>query len=271
MIGKSQRVIMDRLLGADELHPAEFHNGTGASPYVLICEHASNRLPRALGTLGLGPGDLERHIAWDIGAAGTARILSKLLDAPLILQRYSRLAYDCNRPPESEGAMPETSEIYDVPGNRKLTGEKKLARITALYRPFMDAIAAFLDQRAALGQHTILASLHSFTPVYRGNERHLELGLLFDRDAWLANFILKAFPGDKARLNEPYGPKDGVMHLMNVHAAPRGLRHVMIEIRNDLIQDHAGQNNWANRLSVPMAQAATILGGENGHRNAHIR
>lgn len=271
MIGKSLQVIMDRLLGADELHPAEFHNGTGASPYVLICEHASNRLPKGLGDLGLRPLDLERHIAWDIGAAGTARILSKLLDAPLILQRYSRLAYDCNRPPESEGAMPEASEVFDIPGNKKLTPVQRLARITGLYRPFMDAIAAFLDERAARGQHTILASIHSFTPVYKGKERHLELGLLFDRDAWLANFILKAFPGDKARLNEPYGPKDGVMHLLNLQAAPRGLKHVMIEIRNDLIQNHAGQNNWANRLTVPMAQAATILGGENGHRNAHIR
>ena len=262
---------MERLLGTDELHPAEFFNSTGTSPYVLICEHASNHVPKALANLGLGAEDLERHIAYDIGAAGTARILSRLLNAPLILQRYSRLAYDCNRPPESESAMPEVSEIFSIPSNRGLSPEQRLARINGLYRPFMDAIAAFLDERAAKGQHTVLASIHSFTPIYKGKERTLDLGLLFDHDPWLANFMLKAFPGDKARLNEPYGPKDGVMHLMNAHAAPRGLKHVMIEIRNNLIQDHAGQNTWANHLTVPMAQAATILGGQHGNRHAHIR
>jgi predicted N-formylglutamate amidohydrolase len=260
---------MERLLGGDELHPAEIFNAQGPSPYLLICEHASNALPRALGTLGLSDEDRQRHIAWDIGAAGTARILSKLLNAPLIQQRYSRLAYDCNRPPEAEGAMPVKSEVFDVPGNQGLTPEQKLARINGLYRPFMDAIHTFLDERAARGQHTILTSIHSFTPVYHGKPRTLELGLLFDRDPWLANFMIKAFPSDKARLNEPYGPKDGVMHLMNVHAAPRGLKHLMIEIRNDLIAQHAGQNTWANQLTVPMAQAATILGGQHG--NAHIR
>lgn len=260
---------MERLLRGDELHPAEFHNPEGPSPFVLICEHAGNALPLSLGTLGLSEEDRQRHIAWDIGAAGTARILSKLLNAPLILQRYSRLAYDCNRPPESDAAIPEKSEVHEVPGNHGLSPEQKLARINGLYRPFMNSIAAFLDERAARGQHTILASMHSFTPVYHGKPRTLELGLLFDRDAWLANFMIKAFPSDKARLNEPYGPKDGVMHLMNVHAAPRGLKHVMIEIRNDLIAQHVGQNTWANHLTVPMAQAATILGGQ--HANAHIR
>jgi predicted N-formylglutamate amidohydrolase len=262
---------MDRLLGAEELHPAEFHNRTGTSPYVLICEHASNHMPLSLGRLGLAAEDLERHIAYDIGAAATARILARLLNAPLILQRYSRLAYDCNRPPESEGAMPEVSEVFAIPGNTGLSAEQKLARINGLYRPFMDAIAAFLDERAARGQHTILASIHSFTPIYKGKPRSLDLGLLFHQDAWLANFMLKAFPGEKARLNEPYGPKDGVMHLMDFHAAPRGLKHVMIEIRNDLIQNETGQHAWANYLTGPMAQAATILGGQHGNRNAHIR
>lgn len=260
---------MERLLGGDELHPAEILNANGQSPIVLICEHASNTLPRALGPLGLSDEDRQRHIAWDIGAAGTARIISRILDAPLILQRYSRLAYDCNRSPEMPGAMPEKSEVFEIPGNVGLTPEYKLARVNGLYRPFMDAISAFLDERAAWGKHTILVSIHSFTPTYFGKPRTLELGLLFDRDPWLANFIIKAIPGEGARLNEPYGPKDGVMHLMNVHAAPRGLKHVMIEIRNDLIAHHAGQNTWANHLTVPLAQAATILGSQ--HANAHIR
>jgi predicted N-formylglutamate amidohydrolase len=268
---KNMQADMNTLLGADEGHPAILLNGTGASPIVLVCEHASNMLPEALGTLGLSDADLQRHIAYDIGAEGTSQILSKILDAPLILQRYSRLAYDCNRPPEAEGAMPELSEIYTIPGNANLLSSAKLARTREIYRPFHRAIEDFLDARAAEQKPTILVTMHSFTPVYKDKARDFDVGFLFDRDNWLANFLLKAFPTNKARLNEPYGPKDGVMHTTNLHAAPRGLRHVMIEIRNDLIANHAGQNTWANHLSVPLAQAANILGGRNDNRHAHAR
>jgi predicted N-formylglutamate amidohydrolase len=251
---------MIKLLAEGEGHPAILFNENGSSPIVLVCEHASNTIPKSLGTLGLSDGDRQRHIAWDIGAEGTARILSKLLDAPLILQRYSRLVYDCNRPPESPGAMPEVSEIFEIPGNRNLSVENRAARNTEIARPFHRFIEDFLDARAAASRLTIPVSIHSFTPVYKGVARNFDAGFLFDRDNWLANFLIKAFPSDKARLNEPYGPKDGVMYLMNLHAAPRGLKHVMIEIRNDLIANHAGQNTWANNLTVPLAQAANILG-----------
>jgi predicted N-formylglutamate amidohydrolase len=262
---------MNKLLGRDEDHPANIINEHGPSPIVLICEHASNHMPKALGTLGLSDEDLQRHIAYDIGAEGTSRILSKLLDAPLILQRYSRLAYDCNRPPESEGAMPELSEIFEIPGNKNLLPAARLARTQEIYRPFHRAVDDFLDRRAAERRLTIIVTMHSFTPVYKGKTRDFDVGFLFDRDNWLANFLIKAFPTEKARLNEPYGPKDGVMHTTNLHAAPRGLKHVMIEIRNDLIANHAGQNTWANHLTVPLAQAANILGGQNDNRHAHAR
>jgi predicted N-formylglutamate amidohydrolase len=262
---------MNTLLGHDEDHPATLINEHGTSPIVLICEHASNTLPKALGTLGLSDEDMQRHIAYDIGAEGTSRILSKLLDAPLILQRYSRLAYDCNRSPESEGAMPEVSEIYEIPGNKNLLPSARIARTLAIYRPFHRAIEDFLDRRAAEKRLTVIVTMHSFTPVYKGKARDFDVGFLFDRDNWLANFLIKAFPAEKARLNEPYGPKDGVMHTTNLHAAPRGLKHVMIEIRNDLIANHAGQNMWANHLTIPLAQAANILGGHNDHRHAHAR
>jgi predicted N-formylglutamate amidohydrolase len=252
--------IMTKLLGEGEPHPADIINANGTSPYVLICEHASNALPQALGTLGLSDVDLKRHIAWDIGAEGTSRILARILDAPLILQRYSRLAYDCNRPPEADASMPELSEIFEVPGNRNLTPQARLARTNNIYRPFNRALETFLDERASKRTTTIPVSMHSFTRSYKGVERKLELGLLFDRDPWLANQLVKAFPGIDVRLNEPYGPKDGVMHLMNLHAAPRGLKHLMIEIRNDLIEHTRGQEEWAQRLSVPFIQALAKLG-----------
>jgi len=231
-------------------------NGGGRSPYVLICEHASNRVPRALGTLGLAEPELQRHIAWDIGAEQVARQVSRLIDAPLVLQRYSRLVYDCNRPPDSADAMPEISETTHIPGNQHLSPADRLARISEIYRPFHAAIADLLDRRAADGARSMVVTIHSFTPVYKGTPRAVELGILHDRDTGLAAKLITSFPTVAARLNEPYGPKDGVLHTLNLHAAPRGLQHVMIEMRNDLISHERGQDDWAQRLSASLDHAA---------------
>jgi predicted N-formylglutamate amidohydrolase len=239
-----------------EDHPFLLVNPSGRSQLFLICEHVSNRLPEALGTLGLTQEQLQMHIAWDIGAEGVARLLSKLLDAPLALQCYSRLAYDCNRQPESPGAMPEMSETTVIPGNKGLTRSEKLQRIRDIYWPFHRGVSDFLDERAAGGQKTAIVTIHSFTRVYRGKERSIELGLLHDRHADMALKLLKAFPNAKAALNEPYGPKDGVMHTTALHAEARGLPSVMIEIRNDLIATTRGQEEWAQRLSVPLSMMA---------------
>jgi predicted N-formylglutamate amidohydrolase len=236
--------------------PALLVNGGGRSPYVLVCEHASNRLPKALGTLGLAESDLARHIAWDIGAEQVARRLSRLIDAPLVLQRYSRLAYDCNRPPDAPDAMPEISETTHIPGNRSLSSDDKLARTREIYRPFHAAVADLLDRRAADGTRSVVVTVHSFTPVYKGKPRAVELGVLHDRDSSLADRLITRFPAVDARLNEPYGPQDGVLHTLNLHAAPRGLRHAMIEIRNDFLLDERGQVEWADRLSAALVHAA---------------
>jgi predicted N-formylglutamate amidohydrolase len=236
--------------------PALLLNGGGRSRYVLVCEHASNRLPKSLGTLGLPESDLQRHIAWDIGAEQVARLLSRLLDAPLVLQRYSRLAYDCNRPPDSADAMPEISETTHIPGNRLLSPDDKLMRTREIYRPFHAAVADLLDRRAAEGTKSVVVSLHSFTPVYKGNARAVELGILHDRDRGLADKLVTSFPTVDARLNEPYGPDDGVLHTLNLHAAPRGLGHAMIEIRNDFLLDEPGQVEWAERLCAALVHAA---------------
>jgi predicted N-formylglutamate amidohydrolase len=243
------------LLVGDEA-PVVLVNGGGRSPYVLISEHASNRLPKMLGTLGLPESDLERHIAWDIGAEKVARLLSRLIEAPLVLQRYSRLAYDCNRPPDSADAMPEISETTHIPGNRNLSPDEKLTRTREIYRPFHAAIADLLDRRAADGTRSMVVTIHSFTPVYKGKPRAVELGILYDRDTGLADKLITSFPTVDARRNEPYGPDDGVLHTLNLHAAPRGLRHAMIEIRNDFLLDERGQVEWAERLSASLVHAA---------------
>ena len=248
---------MEALLQDDEESPFIAVNEEGRAPYVLICEHASRLIPKRLGTLGLTEAERQSHIAWDIGAENVARLLSRLINAPLLLQRYSRLAYDCNRPPESPDAVPELSELTLIPGNRKLAGEDRLARVREIYRPFHDGVSLVLDRRAAAGRRSLLISIHSFTPVYRGKARSVELGILHDRDISLSAKLIKSFPNIDARLNEPYGPKDGVLHTLNMHGFARGLQHAMIEIRNDLVAAERGQDEWAQRLSVPLIQAAT--------------
>lgn len=243
---------------AGEDGPVAIVNETGRSPIMLVVEHAGRRIPKALGTLGLAAGDLDRHIAWDIGAEGLARRLSERLDAPLVLQRYSRLVYDCNRPPEAPGAMPEMSESTPIPGNRNLTAAERAARTEALYRPFHAAVARLLDAR---GCSSVLVTVHSFTRVYKGVCRRLDLGILHDSDARFADRLLALEAGSDltVRRNEPYGPRDGVTHTLLLHALPRGLRNVMLEVRNDLIADAPGQQRLAEHLARSLGQAVAGL------------
>jgi len=245
-----------RLLESGEGSPAILVNEGGGSPYVLICEHASNVLPKALGSLGLSASEQNRHIAWDLGAEQLSRRLSRLADAPLVLQRYSRLAYDCNRPPDAPDAIPEVSETTDIPGNRGLSPAERLARIREIYRPFHAAVADLLDRRAANAMRSLVVTIHSFTPAYKGVRRDVELGILHDHDTRLAERMMVHFADVDARFNEPYGPKDGVLHTLNLHAAPRGLAHAMLEVRNDFLSDERGQDAWAERLSAVFARAA---------------
>lgn len=219
---------------------------------VLICEHASRTIPASLGTMGLDQAALESHIAWDIGAAGLAEHLSELLDAPLVSQRFSRLAYDCNRPPDSPDAYPEKSEIYEVPGNCGLSAADRRARAEALYFPFHHAVDTLIDGRLNTGRPVTLVTVHSFTPVYFGKFRDGLLGILHDEDRRLADSMLDAaaLAGlEGVRRNYPYGPEDGVTHALRRHGLTRQIANVMLEVRNDLISDENGQRVWAGRIA----------------------
>ncbi|ACI55906.1 N-formylglutamate amidohydrolase [Rhizobium leguminosarum bv. trifolii WSM2304] len=230
----------------------------GRSPVLLVCEHASNVLPAHFGDLGLPSEALLSHIAWDPGALSVARGISEGLDATLVFQRFSRLIYDCNRPPNSPGAMPEASEIYAIPGNTDLTAEERLARTDALYVPFHDAIRGLIRDRRARGQDSIIVTIHSFTPVYHGRERAVELGILHDEDSRLADRMLEAAaeaPLYRTERNQPYGPEDGVTHTLILHGLSNGLCNVMIEVRNDLITDDVGQGVMADYLKGLLQQS----------------
>jgi predicted N-formylglutamate amidohydrolase len=237
--------------------PVAVENATAAGDILLICEHASRTIPESFGSLGLPPDALASHIAWDPGALAVSRLLVKSLDATLVYQRFSRLVYDCNRPPDSPAAMPEQSEIYKIPGNRNLSEAARFARTAALYIPFHQRIGQIIAEREAAARRTVVVTVHSFTPVYHGRFREVQFGILHDSDSRFADAMLKA-DGRAAFLterNEPYGPEDGVTHTLRLHALPDGLLNVMIEIRNDLIENEDGQRVAADFLTGLMQHA----------------
>jgi predicted N-formylglutamate amidohydrolase len=250
-----------QLLAASDGTPVSEVNVQGSSDVLLVCEHASRKLPASLGTLGLSPEALEAHIAWDPGALAVAKRMSGLLDAALIFQNFSRLAYDCNRPPQALDAMPPRSEIFDIPGNMSLSVRDRALRTTSIYEPFRAAIARIIGDRQAQGRQTVVITVHSFTPVYKGVEREVEIGILHDTDARLADQMLALAgddPGYRILRNEPYGPADGVTHTLKEHGLANGLLNVMIEIRNDLIRDEAGQEVMAGFLAGLIRESLSI-------------
>ncbi|WP_373456286.1 N-formylglutamate amidohydrolase [Rhizobium sp. L1K21] len=249
---------MEKLLAADEGEPAIVENKEGRGPFVFVCEHASALLPVSLGTLGLNGEALKSHIAWDPGALAVSQILSGHFDAPLVYQRYSRLAYDCNRPPESPAAMPVKSEIYAVPGNAAMTPANRDARIKEIYEPFHAAIREVLNERRNAGVKTVLVTMHTFTPVYFGKKRDVEIGILHDSDARMADAMIVAASTDgpfDLRRNEPYGPQDGVTHTLKLHGVANGLQNVMIEIRNDRVRDATEQGVAADYIAGLLLRA----------------
>jgi len=230
----------------------------GVSPYVLLCEHASNHIPDAYAGLGLPPRDLQRHIAWDIGAADLARELSRRLDAPLFLSGYSRLLIDCNRPPGAPTSIPTRSEDTDIPGNLGLDAAERARRERAYFAPFHAAVARLLDRRAAERRRTIVVGVHSFTPVFLGVSRTWLAGVLYARAerfgralvARLAAELGPAAVGD----NEPYRiePEEHD-YTVPVHGDARGLDAALLEVRQDLIASAAEAEAWAARLTPAFA------------------
>lgn len=248
----------------DDFAPG-LENPAGHHPILLVCEHASANMPRELRGLGLGAADLDSHIAWDPGAFATANGLSAVLDAPLVYSTVSRLVYDCNRPPEAASAMPERSEDTVVPGNVGLALSEKQARVERFYRPFEALLPKTLDARRHVA---VLVTIHSFTPVYRGQERSVEIGILHDKDSRLADALLKVASGYEIARNAPYGPEDGVTHTLCRHAVPRGLLNVMIEIRNDLIATPDTCARMAETLAVWLGDALELCATQDAGETA---
>lgn len=238
------------LLEPDEPPAFEVVNAHGRSNAVLVCDHASNRVPRRLGNLGLEPEQLADHISWDPGAAEVARRLSILLDAPLVLSGYSRLVIDCNRPLRSAQLIAEHSAGVRVPGNRALSATDRTQRIDTLFVPYHRAITKVLDDRSY--RPSLLLSIHSFTPVLDNKQRPWHIGVSHWRDRRLAGRLLSTLAQDTRIAvgdNQPYPIEDEYDYTIPVHGEGRGLLSAMIEIRQDGIRTAADAAAWAARLA----------------------
>ncbi len=234
--------------------------GRDIAPFLFVCEHACLNIPAEFQKLGLSDEARSSHVAWDPGAGAVTRHLSRSLDCPAVLGRFSRLLYDCNRPPEAADAIPVKSEIYEISGNVGLSEQERSRRVEQFYRPFEQELSAQLDSQTS---PAALVTIHSFTPVYNGVKRDVELGILHDADSRLADAMLAVASRHtnlNVQRNEPYGPRNGVTHTLKLQGISRGLLNVMLEVRNDLLQTPAQCDAIAEMLAGLLADALAAVG-----------
>ncbi|MGE0482708.1 MAG: N-formylglutamate amidohydrolase [Gammaproteobacteria bacterium] len=245
------------LLAPDEPAPFVVERAAATSPWFLTCDHGGTAIPRALGDLGVSRADRLRHVGWDIGALALARTLAVRLDAVLVHQPYSRLVIDCNRPWTSPQLVPERSENVVVPGNRALDRVARRARYDAIHQPYHDAITRLLDLRRDADRDTVYLAVHSFTPVYHGEQRPWPVAVLYGDDRRLAAGLIAALAaagdlvvGD----NQPYRI-DAEDYGIPVHGLGRGLANALLEVRQDQLATPAGIAEWAERLAICLEKA----------------
>jgi predicted N-formylglutamate amidohydrolase len=225
------------------------------APVFFVCEHASSFIPECFNELGLVDPARSSHIAWDPGAEAVTRILADRFNAPAVISRISRLVYDCNRPPDAIDAVPQKSEIFEVPGNKNLSDAQITNRVENYYLPFKRTLEKAIEEHQVA---PMLVTIHSFTPVYNGQKRDVEIGLLHDDDSLVVDAMLNSIVGYQEfniRRNEPYGPSDGVTHTIRLHGVEKGLLNVMIEVRNDLLTCHKDCTSIADTLESLISAA----------------
>lgn len=243
------------LLGADDPAPFLLFPETRPSPFVLVSDHAGKAVPRTLGFLGVEEAEWQRHIAWDIGILGVGRVLHERLGSTLIEQVYSRLVIDCNRAPGHPTSMPHVSDGTPVPGNSAAPLQCRARREREILHPYHDAIAEALLERE--GRPTALIALHSFTPEMAGVKRPWQIGILHHKDSRLAQVMIEMLRAEGDLCvgdNEPYVLTDSNEYTVPRHAEANGLPYLEIELRQDLIADEAGQQEWAARLARLLPQ-----------------
>lgn len=260
-----QRQACAGLLQPGDPEPFTVLNAKAEAPILLVCDHASNEIPAALGRLGLQPSDLERHIAYDIGAATLTRLVAGHLDATAVLAGYSRLAIDCNRQPGDPHSILVVSDGTPIPGNAGLSDEAQAARAEAVHWPYHHSIDQAFARLRRLGREPLFFSIHTFTPSLGGEDRLWDAGVLWNRDPRVAVPLLRGLREDPALHigdNEPYSGRD-IAYTLNLHAGAAGLPHAAIEVRQDHCEDVNDLARWAARLAAVLQR---ILAMPNIHR-----
>ena len=229
-------------LAAHEPPPCTVLNSDAQLPILLVCDHASRRIPTSLGDMGLDPPARRCHLAVDIGAGSLTRALAASLSVTAVLCEYSRLVVDCNRQILDPSAFLEYGDGIVIPGNRNLRPEQKSLRADAIYWLYHDAVAEEIQRLTSCGTPPAVLAIHSFTPVLNGVARPWHMGILWDTDKRLSDLFLKELgkAGFLVGDNEPYSGKAPQDFTIDYHAEANGLPHVGIEIRQDLIDDEAG-------------------------------
>jgi len=247
------------LLGPNDPSPFKVLNERSDYPVVLVCEHAGRAVPANLHSLGLDEDAFDLHIAWDIGAEALSRTLAKQLGATAILQPYSRLVIDCNRPTDAPDAMPEVSDHVEVPGNTGLSGEARRARIDEIFTPFQQTIDEALDR----GHVKAAFSIHSFTPEMDDLARPWDIAFLYRKDQETSHRLAAMIGEENHNLmigfNQPYQISDLSDWFVPKHAEPRNLPHSLIEVRNDRLCSEQAITAWANRLGNAIDTFAKAL------------
>ncbi len=240
------------LLSPEDPAPVTVLNATGQSNAVVVCDHGGGAIPEKLQGLGLDVAQRARHIAWDIGAAAVSRHLARLLDAPTILAGYSRLVIDLNRPPTDLTSIREISDGVLVKGNRKLSQTDVDNRLMSIFDPYHDAVAAAVERAETRVTAPALVSVHSFTPVMKGQERPWHIGVLFGPDTRMAMPLIK-YLSENTEIcvgeNKPYSGYDLFGYTVETHAMPKGYPNILFEIRQDLIDTRHGAEYWAELIA----------------------
>ena len=231
--------------------------GSANSLLLLLCDHASNHIPAKYDGLGLRANEFARHIAYDIGARDLTVGLAARLGATALLTCHSRLLIDPNRGADDPTLIMKLSDGAVVPGNATIDQAERQRRIARYYAPYHAAITDALDAMLTHGVTPVIVSIHSFTPQWKGVARPWQVGLLWDRDARLVEpmlALLRAMPGLNIGDNQPYhGALEG--DTMSRHGTARGIAHVLIELRQDLIATKSGVDDWVERLA-PVIEAS---------------
>jgi len=251
-------VSSDALLSEDDPPVFLVECAKGSSAFLLTCDHAGREIPRKLGSLSLSEHELSTHVAWDLGVAELGRRLSARLDAFLVAHNYSRLVIDANRPPGAPDSIATLSERTRIAANEGLASSDARKRFEEVFQPYHQRIRDELDARAARGSPSVLVALHSFTPVYMDEGRHWDVGVLYGRDPRLGRLVRDGLRSNGALVvgdNQPYAVSDASDYTIVVHGEQRGIPHVELEIRQDLLASESSVQTWAERLGAVLEDA----------------